>query len=63
LALLTSNVAAADAIEQMAQDTGIFELVHRGSAVAATNGELRQLCSVGPDVILLHISLHPSSTN
>src|SRR5260370_34792133 len=56
LALLTSNVAAADAIEQMAQDAGIFELVYRGSAVAATNSELRQLFSADPEVILLHIN-------
>ena len=59
LALLTSNVTAADAIELMAQDAGIFDLVHRSSAVAATDSEVRKLCSTDPDVILLEISDWP----
>jgi Mrp family chromosome partitioning ATPase len=56
LALLTSNVAAADAIEQMVQDAGIFELVYRGLVVPPTDSEVRQLCSADPDIILLEIS-------
>jgi cellulose biosynthesis protein BcsQ len=55
-AVLTSNDAAGDAIEQMVQDAGIFQLVHRGSVVSTTDSELRTLCATDPDVILLQIS-------
>jgi MinD-like ATPase involved in chromosome partitioning or flagellar assembly len=53
LALLTSNAAAADAIEQMLQDTGIFEMVYRSSRMSPSPAELRTLSSADPDVILL----------
>jgi len=57
LALLTSNVAAADAIELISQEAGIFELVYRSSAV--TDVEVRKLCSTDPDIILLEINEWP----
>jgi cellulose biosynthesis protein BcsQ len=52
LALLASNPAAAGAIELMAQEMGVFEVVHRGSPAAARK-EARALSIANPDVILL----------
>jgi Mrp family chromosome partitioning ATPase len=56
LALLTSNIAAADTIERMAQDSSIFELVHRGSPDSPPQALLQALLSVDPDVILLDVN-------
>src|SRR5947209_2885031 len=57
LALLTSNIAAADAIELISQEAGIFEFVHRSSSV--TDGEVRKLCATDPDIILVETNEWP----
>jgi Mrp family chromosome partitioning ATPase len=59
-ALLTSDVMAADAIEQMLQDSGMFELVHRSSAAFVTEADIRTVSAADPDVILLQINAWPS---
>src|ERR1700681_1662937 len=56
LALLASNVAAADAIEQMTQDSSVFKLVHRSSPVSASQPVLQALSAVDPEVILMEVN-------
>jgi len=56
LALLTSERIAAAAIEQMLQESGLFELVYCGPAEAPTEAELRGLGGAEPDVVLLHLN-------
>src|SRR5665213_3169730 len=60
LALLTSNLAAADSIDHMAQDSGIFKLVHRGSPASPQPAILSALSSADPDVILLEVNDGPN---
>lgn len=61
LALLTSNMAAADSIEHMAEDSGVFKLVHRGSPDSPPQTILHTLSSLHPDVILLEANNGPNA--
>src|SRR5450432_259872 len=56
LALLTSNMAAAESIEQMAHDSGVFELVHRGSPLLPPQTILQTFSALDPEVILLEVN-------
>ena len=56
LALLISNMAAANSIEHMAEDSGIFKLVHRGSPDSPPQTILQALSPLDPDVILLEVN-------
>jgi len=59
LALLTSNMAAAESIDQMAHDSSVFELVHRGSPKSPPQTILNTLATLDPEVILLEVNDGP----
>jgi pilus assembly protein CpaE len=56
LALFTPNGLTANGIEQLAQDSGAFRLVLKGSPLPATGDAIRSLHVHNPDLILLDLS-------
>jgi Mrp family chromosome partitioning ATPase len=55
LALLTPNSMAAEGIEQLAQESGLFKIVFKASPESGAAGILRSLKAHDPEIILLDI--------
>src|SRR5580658_8276723 len=55
LVLLTPNTLAADAIEQLTQDAGVFKLVLKGVPIPPAANVLRALRAYGADLVLLDV--------
>ena len=55
VALLTQNPVAADAIEQILQESNAFNLVYRACPIPSANDVVRALRSLDPEILLLDL--------
>ncbi len=55
LAILTPNHVAADAIEQMAEESGLFRVVLKQSPIPPPQTVIREVATTDPEVVLLDV--------
>lgn len=56
VALVTSNAVASEAIAQMLDETGLFQVVYRSSVIPEAHEIVRAVRSTDPEVLLLDLS-------